>query len=150
MTAPPSVQVPVPVREFTQRFRSSRLGARLARHRALVVLKQWGHPPDGDLAEAAGLVVGELAANAATHGRVRGRDFELRLVLTLSHLRIAVSDARGESRPAQDAGPAPDPLADSGRGLMLVAALAETWSVEDRCPVGKTVRADLALPKPEG
>jgi hypothetical protein len=36
---------------------------------------------------------------------------------------------------------------ESGRGLLLVAALAERWSVHDRVPVGKTVRAELTLPR---
>jgi hypothetical protein len=36
---------------------------------------------------------------------------------------------------------------ESGRGLLLVAALAERWSVHDRVPAGKTVRAELTLPR---
>ena len=134
-------------REFTQRFSSTRLGARLARHLALYQLHRWGYPPESGPAEAAGLIVAELAANAVTHGRVPGRDFELELTLTTKVLRIDVSDTRTERRPPEPGEKAePGPLAESGRGLLLVEALAERWTVLDRSPVGKTVRAELVIP----
>ncbi|SEO99118.1 ATP-binding protein [Actinacidiphila rubida] len=148
MTASTTRQLPEIEREFTQRFSSTRLGARLARHLALYHLHRWGHPPQSGLAEAAGLIVAELASNAVTHGRVPGRDFELRLTLTARMLRIDVTDTRTERRPPEPGqGAAPDPLAESGRGLMLVEALAERWSVIDGVPIGKTVRAELAVPR---
>jgi anti-sigma regulatory factor (Ser/Thr protein kinase) len=85
-----------------------------------------------------------------THGRVAGRDFEVRLELTATLLRIDVTDTRTERRPPEPGqGAAPGPLAETGRGLMLVEALADRWSVLDQ-PVGKTVRAELAVPKPGG
>jgi anti-sigma regulatory factor (Ser/Thr protein kinase) len=88
-----------------------------------------------------------LAANAVTHGRVPGREFELRLALTDGTVRIEVSDTRGERRPPGpgDVKP-PEPLAGSGRGLLLVEALADRWTVLERAQVGKTVRAELDLP----
>ncbi|HEY5834829.1 ATP-binding protein [Streptomyces sp.] len=154
MTAPPTPirpQPSVPAGEFAQRFSATRLGARLARHLTLHQLNQWGIPYDGDTAQAAAVIVGELAANAATHGRVPGRDFELRLALADGTLRIEVSDTRSERRPP---GPgevkSPDPLAESGRGLFLVEALAHRWAVLDRLSVGKTVRAELDLPGRDG
>lgn len=49
------------------------------------------------------------------------------------------SDTRAECRPAPT-----DPDAVSGRGLLLVAALADAWGVTDRCSgPGKTVWAVL-------
>lgn len=58
---------------------------------------------------------------------------------------IEVSDTRGERRPP---GPGeitvPDGGSDSGRGLLIVEALADRWAVFDRNP-GKTVRAELDL-----
>ena len=140
MPAQTKPQDPVTVRVFAQRFSSTRLGARLARHLAVQRLDAWGIPYDTDLSDAAALIVAELAANAVTHGRVPGRDFELRLTLTADTLRIEVSDARGERRPREV-----QPEGESGRGLLLVAALADRWSVHDRVPVGKTVRADVCL-----
>ncbi|MEU7283208.1 ATP-binding protein [Streptomyces sp. NPDC045431] len=136
-------QSPVTVRVFTQRFSSTRRGARLARHLAGHRLDVWGVPYGSDGAEAAALVVGELAANAVTHGRVPGRDFEVRLALSGDGvLRIEVGDTRGERRPVVVA---PEPYGDGGRGLLLVAALADAWGVADRVPVGKTVWAELKM-----
>jgi hypothetical protein len=40
---------------------------------------------------------------------------------------------------------AADPATEGGRGLLLVTALATRWTVLDRVPVGKTVRAELEL-----
>ncbi|WP_329123682.1 ATP-binding protein [Streptomyces sp. NBC_01465] len=142
MTHPHTHQEPVTVRVFTQRFSSTRLGARLARHLALHQLHSWGIPRGTAVSDSAAVIIAELAANATTHGLVPGRDFELRLLQTPVFLRIDVSDTRTERRPHLTA-PAPD--ADSGRGLLLVEALADRWEVLDRVPLGKTVRAELDL-----
>jgi anti-sigma regulatory factor (Ser/Thr protein kinase) len=145
---PPTGQVLVTVRVFTQQFSSTRLGARLARHLAVHRLHEWGIPYGTGLSDTTAVLVAELCANAITHGRVPGRDFELSLGLTPYLLRIDVSDARGERwppRPGELAVPPAD--ADTGRGLVLVEALADRWEVLDRVPVGKTVRAELDLPR---
>ncbi|MBM9618791.1 ATP-binding protein [Streptomyces zhihengii] len=144
----------VTVRVFSQRFSSTPRGARLARRLAEVQFERWGLGHRSGLSRTAALIVGELAANAVTHGRVPGRDFELVLSRTPGAvLRIEVSDARGELRPSTRP-PVPDALAESGRGLLLVDALADRWEVVDRHPVGKTVRAELDLtarpPGPSG
>lgn len=147
---PAAPQPPVTVRVFLQRFSSTPRGARLARHLALHQLHSWGVPHGTEASETAAVLVAELAANAVTHGLVPGRDFELRLVLEPGKLTVDVSDPRGECRP-----PRPGEMRASaerpggeegGRGLVLVAALADRWSVLDRVPVGKTVRAELDLP----
>ncbi|MFF8607726.1 ATP-binding protein [Streptomyces sp. NPDC015346] len=119
--------------EFTLRLSATRRGARLARLLAVQQLHDWGV----SATDAAELVVAELANNAVTHGRVPGRDFELRLALAADHLRVEVSDARGERRP--DPVQEPD---EGGYGLVLVAALATAWGVSTRS-VGKTVWATL-------
>jgi anti-sigma regulatory factor (Ser/Thr protein kinase) len=135
------------VRVFTQRFSSTPLGARLARRLALHQLHAWDIPHGTDASDTAALVVAELAANAVTHDRVPGRDFELRLTRTPATIRIEVSDTRGERRPPRPGDvTAPPPLSGTGRGLLLVEALADRWAVLDRVPVGKTVRAELDLP----
>ncbi|WP_432073824.1 ATP-binding protein [Streptomyces wuyuanensis] len=147
-TATAAPQPPVTVRVFTQRFSSTPRGARLARHLALHQLHSWGVPHGTEVSETAAVLVAELAANAVTHGRVPGRDFELRLGLDAGTLTVDVSDTRGERRPPRPGAtgfPAGD--AEGGRGLVLVAALADRWSVLDRVPVGKTVRAELDLPR---
>ncbi|MFF8775712.1 ATP-binding protein [Streptomyces sp. NPDC015140] len=155
MTPLPPNQLPVTVRMFTQRFSSTPLGARLARHLAATQLHAWGIPHGTALSDTATLIVAELAANAVTHGRVPGRDFELRLShAPENHLHIEVSDTRAERRPpARGEALAASPLDDSGRGLVLVDALADRWEVVDRVSrgvalPGKTVRAELNLRPP--
>ncbi|MER6153141.1 ATP-binding protein [Streptomyces hirsutus] len=80
-------------------------------------------------------------------------DTELRLSRNAdgTRLRVEVSDVRGERLPvpASDGGP----LAEGGRGLALVAALAEEWGVAERPGgPGKTVWAvvSCAGPQPVG
>ncbi|TRV76092.1 ATP-binding protein [Streptomyces sp. 130] len=139
-------QAPAAADAFTQRFSSTPRGARLARRLALHQLDAWGVPHGSTASDTAAVLVAELAANAVTHGRVPGRDFELTLRLTGRTLRIEVSDARSERRPPAGGLAVPAPLAEDGRGLLLVSALAARWEVLDRVPVGKTVAAELKLP----
>lgn len=136
-------QPPATEAVFTQCLSSTRRGARLARLLAVEALAAWGWARDSELALATAQIVAELASNAATHGRVPGRDFEVRLAVDGHVLRIAVSDTRSE-RPPQ-AGRAPTD-SGSGRGLLLVAALASRWGTDPRPHVGKTVWAELDLP----
>ncbi|MFE0804683.1 ATP-binding protein [Streptomyces sp. NPDC058812] len=143
MRPAPTPRPPVTARVFAQRFSSTPRGARLARHLTLHRLDVWGIPYGSAVSETAALLVAELAANAVTHGRVPGRDIEVRLRLDAYTLRIDVSDSRGERRPERPAAAAPE--AEGGRGLLLVDALADRWGVLDRVPVGKTVRAELDL-----
>lgn len=145
MSAPSAPQAPATVSVFAQRFSPSRKGARLARLLALYELDAWGFPYGSELSDAVAAIVAELAANAVTHGRVPGRDLELRVVLTAGQaIRIEVSDARDERRPpARPAAPEPD--AEAGRGLLVVAALASRWGVADREGPGKTVWAVLDI-----
>ncbi|WP_432057852.1 ATP-binding protein [Streptomyces sp. bgisy022] len=129
---------------FTQLLSSTPRGARLARLLAVTELRSWD--VSQDLTERAGLVVAELAANAVLHGRVPGRCFRLTVALDPSAgcLRVEVSDARGDLHPLPrptDAGS--DPLSTTGRGLALVAALADRWDCVPYPPSGKTVRAEL-------
>ncbi|MEU5365852.1 ATP-binding protein [Streptomyces sp. NPDC005925] len=132
------------VRTFVQQLSSTRRGARLARVRAVEQLTAWEVSPG--VVERAELVVAELAANAALHGRVPGRDFLLALTLGPDDarggtLRIAVSDTRGERLPAVLRGRGADE--ESGRGLLLVDTLADRWGTEPRPPSGKTIWAEL-------
>lgn len=131
-----------PAREFTVRLSSTRRGARLARLLAVEQLRRWELPLD-----PAALLVAELAANAALHGRLPGRDFLVSLAVTPSGmLRIEVTDTRGDRLPRRQPGEAEDPEAESGRGLLLVEALADDWGVTSGPPPRKTVWAEIALP----
>ncbi|MET7685430.1 ATP-binding protein [Streptomyces sp. NPDC005423] len=137
----PTPQPCATVRTFAQRLSSTRRGARLARLLAMERLTAWELSPG--VVERAEHVIAELAVNAAQHGRVQGRDFLLALTLdeAAGILRIAVSDTRGEYRPAIRPDRGPDD--ESGRGLLLVDALADRWGTEPRPPSGKTVWAEI-------
>lgn len=137
-------QVGAPTRTFTQLLSSTRRGARLARLLTVTELRLRG--ASQDLTERAESVVAELAANAVLHGRLPGRCFRLTLVLTPSadHLRVEVTDPRGDLLPhVPPTDAALDPLRPGGRGLSLVAALADRWDTVPYPPSGKTVRAEL-------
>ncbi|MEV5985457.1 ATP-binding protein [Streptomyces sp. NPDC052051] len=132
---------------FTQLLSSTRRGARLARLLSVTELRLWGAPQA--LTERAEIVVAELAANAVLHGRVSGRSFRLTLTFDPSagHLRVEVTDARGDRYPRFPAADAePGALCLGGRGLSLVAALADHWETVPYPPSGKTVRATLTAP----
>ncbi|MFE9093399.1 ATP-binding protein [Streptomyces sp. NPDC007264] len=117
----------VTVRTFTQLFSSTPRGARLARRLVAHRMDVWGFPYDGDAARRVSLVVAELAANAVRHGRVRGRSFRVRLLLDGGVVRVEVADARTDRLPVLR-----EPDDEGGRGLVLVAALAERWGAEPR------------------
>ncbi|MGH3312997.1 MAG: ATP-binding protein [Streptomyces sp.] len=137
-------EVPDPERPtFAMQFTSSPRGARLARRLAVKRMDQWGYPPASDTSCTVSLLVGELTTNAVCHGRVPGRDFQLRLSLDAGTrtVRIEVSDASPERPPACRTAPGPDD--ESGRGLLLVDILAARWGISPRHPVGKTVWADV-------
>jgi anti-sigma regulatory factor (Ser/Thr protein kinase) len=141
------IPTPEVTRQFTQLLSATPRGARLARLLAVQQLAEWGWPPSCTASESAALVVAELAANAVTHGRVRGRCFRLGLVVEApGTLRVEVADPCGDRRPEPRTTTAPDPeLDESGRGLVLVDALATRWGTEPRPPSGKTVWACLPL-----
>ncbi|SDC26629.1 Anti-sigma regulatory factor (Ser/Thr protein kinase) [Streptomyces prasinopilosus] len=127
------------------RFASTPRGARLARRLVSHRLDAWGHPYASPANETVTLIAAELTANAVRHGRVPGRDVHLRLTEAEDGtLRIEVTDTRTEGRPVAGT-PAPD--GESGRGLLLVDALADDWGVLPRpTGPGKTVWAERVLP----
>ncbi|MCM2387963.1 ATP-binding protein [Streptomyces albipurpureus] len=149
MTSRATYEPQLTVRVFKQNFSSTPRGAWFARHLAVHQFCLWGISHRSELSDDALVLVGELVANAVTHGRVPGRDFELRLTHVPGRVvLIEVSDARGDKRPPGPGElPEPGPGDDHGRGLMIVEALADRWAVLDRVPLGKTVRAELDLPR---
>jgi hypothetical protein len=117
----------LPVQNYSVLLSSTPRGARLARLLATEQLRAWELPLD-----PARLIVAELATNAATHGRVPGRDFRLTL-----HL---VTDTRDDTLPETR------PLAldaESGRGLTLVETLSDRWGVTLGPRPRKTTWAEL-------
>ncbi|WP_431312959.1 ATP-binding protein [Streptomyces silvensis] len=111
-------------------------GARRARQLAVEQLRDWEVP-----CEDAEQIVAELAANAVAYGKVPGRDFWLTLTARVGGvLRIEVADTRSDRLPVVRE---PDEGAESGRGLVIVAALADRWGVEQGPEPLKTVWAEL-------
>jgi anti-sigma regulatory factor (Ser/Thr protein kinase) len=144
-TAQAEPELDCTVRNFSVLLSPTPRGARLARLLATEQLRTWGLPLD-----AASHIVAELAINAATHGRVSGRDFRLMLYVIGDTLRIEVTDTRGDRLPRL--GPVA-PGAESGRGLLLVDALADRWGVASGPPPRKTAWAELVVggtPHPQG
>ncbi|MET8247850.1 ATP-binding protein [Streptomyces sp. NPDC005202] len=128
-------------RHFSVLLSPTPRGARLARLLATEWLRTWDLPCR--VTEAAEHLVAELAANAATHGRLPGRCFRLALLARSESLRIEVTDTRGDDLPRRRP---PGPDAESGRGLLLVEALADRWGVAFGPVPRKTVWAELDLP----
>jgi anti-sigma regulatory factor (Ser/Thr protein kinase) len=131
----PQSRVGRPVGQFTVQLSSTPRGARLARLLATEQLRSWAFPLD-----PARQIVAELASNAATHGHVTGRDFQLGLYLGADTLRIEVTDTRGDRLPRRQAAASDG---ESGRGLVLVEALADRWGVTEGLRPRKTVWAEL-------
>lgn len=98
---------------------------------------------DVDVRETVVLLVSELVSNAVQHGGPHdslatvGVQVETRPDL----VRVEVTDAgTGDPRPGDGAVDHP-----SGRGLLLVEALASRWGCE-QLPVGKTVWFEISTP----
>jgi CheY-like chemotaxis protein/anti-sigma regulatory factor (Ser/Thr protein kinase) len=97
------------------------------------VLQRWDR---GTLADDASLVVTELASNAVLHA---GSSYQVRLTASPGSLRIEVTDG--------DTGtPEPQPFsatAESGRGIVIVSAVAASWGIDAVPGRGKVTWAEL-------
>ncbi|MEU0273530.1 ATP-binding protein [Streptomyces sp. NPDC006307] len=126
-------------------FRRERTSVRAARRFTAEALARWGIK---ERADDVVLCVSELATNALLHGVPPGRGYRLRLLRLVEDgpLRVEVHDSGDGTVLARQ----PDAGAESGRGLPLVAALADTWGVGERNP-GKLVWCEFrskVLPSP--
>jgi anti-sigma regulatory factor (Ser/Thr protein kinase) len=123
-----------PVRRAVRSFPATPESLTKARHFVAETALEWGF---ARLLQDAQLVVSELGGNAVRHAR---SEFSVVISASDSSIRLAVSDLSHavpkEQRPAHDS--------SSGRGLMLVSALATDWGVE-QSRSGKVVWADLQL-----
>lgn len=130
---PPHPHAPTTREAF---YRRDRRSVGLARDFARAALADW------EIAERSDdvlLCVSELATNALLHGVPPGRGFTLRLALDPDGtLRIEVHDSGGGEVQV----PEQEPESEHGRGLLLLAALADKWGVGERNP-GKVVWAEF-------
>ncbi|MFI2184463.1 ATP-binding protein [Streptomyces sioyaensis] len=111
-----------------------------ARHYASAVTAQWCLSDEDR--NAAALVVGELAANAARHGC---SEMTLHLTLDRDLLRVTVDD---HGRPCSRRQPRPDVDPDEhGRGMHIVGLLATRVDTLRRGS-GRRVEATLAVEQP--
>jgi anti-sigma regulatory factor (Ser/Thr protein kinase) len=122
----------IPMQLASRTFASTALDARVARRFTTEALEASGY---GAIAEDAALVVTELAANAVAHAR---SSFTVTLTSHDDLVRIAVRDDSLDP-PEIHAG---DDLESCGRGLRIVAAMADEWGAESD-GTGKVVWAQL-------
>lgn len=112
-----------------------------ARSRVGELLRQWGvcEPVHDDVA----LVISELFTNALVH--TDSSEITCRLQTTAETVYLAITDqGLGATGPQVR-----EPDAESGRGLLLVNALAELWGVSNDHGHGRTVWAILPWDEPE-
>ncbi|MEF9907379.1 ATP-binding protein [Streptomyces sp. P9-A2] len=135
----PLSRVPAPLERFFRRERRSVPDARDFARRALIGWGVLGREDD------VLLCVSELATNALVHGVPPGRGFLLRLLpYGDGGVRVEVHDSGGGVSAVPEAAYAPEP-GEGGRGLLLVAELADKWGVGEREP-GKVVWCEFATP----
>ncbi|WP_189275933.1 ATP-binding protein [Kitasatospora griseola] len=117
---------------------------RLVRHRARDVLASWGL--DGGDMDDTLYVVGELVANAAQHSPPGVHHVSLHLSPDGGSLVVTVHDL-SRAMPYVPTGAEANPVALSGRGLLLVAGLSENWGAVPTAG-GKKVWAEMRLKVP--
>jgi anti-sigma regulatory factor (Ser/Thr protein kinase) len=106
-----------------------------ARRFVTAELRSWG-VVDGT--DDVPLLVSELATNAVLHAR---SDFEVTVLAHPGRVRVEVLD-RNSRLPSVASVPAD---AYSGRGLMLVKAIAAAWGVDAHSDDGKTIWFEILL-----
>lgn len=110
-----------------------------ARRQFVTEMRDWGLPVDSDALHTAELIVGELLSNAVQYAG-RGA-IALSASCDGNAVRVAVSDSsRSLPRPRS-----PGESDEHGRGLFLVAALADRHGVEPTA-AGKRCWAEVRLP----
>jgi anti-sigma regulatory factor (Ser/Thr protein kinase) len=95
--------------------------------------------PDGDF-DAAELIVGELMSNIVRHAR---SPIRVRLDWSSDFPRLTVAESDRYAHPPIEL--PSDPLAESGRGLFIVQALAKDFAVVDDSATGTQAQATLPI-----
>ncbi|MEU5287412.1 ATP-binding protein [Streptomyces sp. CA-278952] len=125
-------------RTDSKRFRVRRDSVSAARRHVRTVLVGWKL---GGLIDDATLITSELATNVLAHAKGTGDYFELGLRRRNGVLILEVADSYQWLMPELRK---PSDDETSGRGLLIVDALAERWGVRPRNP-GKTVWVHLPV-----
>lgn len=115
-----------------------------ARLHSRLTLRDWGLET---ASETVIQVVSEIVCNSVTATRNAGLETGIRLTLTADSGGIVV--AVWDAVPSPPVPATPDLDSEHGRGLLIVAALSESYDVVPVSPApgaGKFVRARIALP----
>ncbi|TDC41931.1 SpoIIE family protein phosphatase [Micromonospora sp. KC213] len=123
-------------RTARRRFRGDATSTSAARHFADDILAAWDQHP---LREDAGLILGEVIANAVQH---TAGDVEVRITMG-QRLRIDVHDSSNR-RPVKRS---IDSSSDTGRGMHIIERLAHAWGSAPLPGTGKTVWFELCPPE---
>ncbi|MFK0288895.1 ATP-binding protein [Streptomyces sp. NPDC090442] len=109
-----------------------------ARRRLVAAMRDWGLPADSDVLHVAELMAGELLSNAVRHAGPGAATVTARC--DGNAIRVEVSDSsRDLPRPRS-----PSQDDEHGRGLSIVAALADRYGTEPTAS-GKRCWADVRL-----
>ncbi len=106
---------------------------------ARTYVRSFLHDCPDDLVSSAVLLTSELVTNAIIHAHTA---FQLELTSPDANVLIAITDDT-QNLPTLESH---DSLDEHGRGIPLVASLADEWGVEEMHP-GKTIWFRLALPE---
>ncbi|AZQ32121.1 ATP-binding protein [Streptomyces cyaneochromogenes] len=106
-------------------------------------LSAWGL---NALAEDLMIVVNELAANAVQHALAGPGEADSKAWLGVARTGSTVVCSVTDPSPTPPTRADPTPLADAGRGLLIVDALTSQWGYATTAPGGKTVWARIADP----
>nr|WP_326611895.1 ATP-binding protein [Streptomyces scopuliridis] len=109
------------------------------RARVRETLEKWGL---NDLAPDVELAACELVTNAVVHCRVTFAEIEVSVQVAGNDLMLEIADLDRDRRPLLRAG-CPEGE-EGGRGLLLVAALADAWGCRE-LEYGKCVWARFAI-----
>lgn len=119
-------------------FHRNSLAARTARHFTTSVLRTWSME---DVADDAALAVCELVTNALRHGlrhhAIHPVPVRLLMFRSACALLCMVTDPSNDAPVLRE----PDYVAETGRGLQVVAGVSRMWGWTPLRPVGKAVWA---------
>ncbi|WAL96090.1 ATP-binding protein [Streptomyces sp. Je 1-369] len=125
--------------------RFSRHPVSVGQARSFVAAALTGWQPEDRLDDVK-VCVSELATNAIRHSSV-GRGFLVRVASRDERLRVEVRDGGGDDGQAPYVKESAADV-DSGRGLYLVATLADDWGVNRHEGPGRTVWAEFKASPP--
>lgn len=108
---------------------------KICRDTVALLLRVTGHP---ELVDTAGLLVSELVTNVSLH--TASLAVSLEAVVRRDRVRVSVYDDSPAGSPPVPS--MPDQDSDSGRGLLLVQAMAQAWGVGPGYPSGLDRRDD--------